>query len=75
MFSLCLIIIIIITLELASEIHRIQLNEFYLFKDEPTNNLDIESIDALADAINRFEGGMRLDIHYLFTLFFRSIFC
>ncbi|KAG1706150.1 ATP-binding cassette sub-family F member 1 [Nymphon striatum] len=24
--------------------------------DEPTNNLDIESIDALADAINAFEG-------------------
>lgn len=27
-------------------------------QDEPTNNLDIESIDALADAINEYEGGM-----------------
>lgn len=26
-------------------------------QDEPTNNLDIESIDALADAINTFTGG------------------
>ena len=26
--------------------------------DEPTNNLDIESIDALADAINEYKGGM-----------------
>ena len=26
-------------------------------QDEPTNNLDIESIDALADAINVFSGG------------------
>ena len=28
--------------------------------DEPTNNLDIESIDALVDAINEFEGGRSL---------------
>lgn len=26
-------------------------------QDEPTNNLDIESIDALADAINEYRGG------------------
>ena len=32
------------------------------FQDEPTNNLDIESIDALADAINTFTGG-ELSIH------------
>ncbi|XP_072014679.1 LOW QUALITY PROTEIN: ATP-binding cassette sub-family F member 1-like [Amphiura filiformis] len=31
--------------------------------DEPTNNLDIESIDALADAINIFEGGVVLVSH------------
>lgn len=30
-----------------------------LFQDEPTNNLDIESIDALADAINDYKGGER----------------
>lgn len=29
-----------------------------IFQDEPTNNLDIESIDALAEAINEFGGGM-----------------
>ena len=28
-----------------------------LILDEPTNNLDIESIDALAEAITEFEGG------------------
>ncbi len=30
----------------------------YLLQDEPTNNLDIESIDALAEAINEFTGGI-----------------
>lgn len=30
---------------------------FLLLQDEPTNNLDIESIDALADAINDYKGG------------------
>ena len=29
----------------------------FLIQDEPTNNLDIESIDALAEAINKFSGG------------------
>ena len=34
------------------------------FQDEPTNNLDIESIDALADAMNEFEGGkLKLSKH------------
>ncbi len=27
-------------------------------QDEPTNNLDIESIDALSEAINEYKGGM-----------------
>eukprot|EP00730_Choanoeca_flexa_P006335 TRINITY_DN12137_c0_g1_i5.p1 TRINITY_DN12137_c0_g1~~TRINITY_DN12137_c0_g1_i5.p1 ORF type:complete len:859 (+),score=338.47 TRINITY_DN12137_c0_g1_i5:54-2630(+) len=31
--------------------------------DEPTNNLDIESIDALVDAINEYEGGVVLVSH------------
>ncbi|KAK6624365.1 ATP-binding cassette sub- F member 1 [Polyplax serrata] len=31
--------------------------------DEPTNNLDIESIDALADAINEFKGGVIIVSH------------
>ncbi|GAB1597945.1 ATP-binding cassette sub-family F member 1-like [Argonauta hians] len=31
--------------------------------DEPTNNLDIESIDALADAINDYEGGVIIVSH------------
>lgn len=31
--------------------------------DEPTNNLDIESIDALAEAINSFEGGIVVVSH------------
>ncbi|KRY55472.1 ATP-binding cassette sub-family F member 1 [Trichinella britovi] len=31
--------------------------------DEPTNNLDIESIDALADAINEFQGGVLMVTH------------
>ena len=34
-----------------------------LILDEPTNNLDIESIDALSDAINDFEGGVILVSH------------
>lgn len=31
--------------------------------DEPTNNLDLESIDALAEAINNFEGGVVIVTH------------
>jgi len=34
-----------------------------LILDEPTNNLDIESIDALADAINNFKGGVIIVSH------------
>lgn len=41
-----------------------------LFQDEPTNNLDIESIDALADAINDYKGGKKYCITYLFFLMF-----
>jgi len=31
--------------------------------DEPTNNLDLESVVALADCIERFEGGVVLVSH------------
>lgn len=31
--------------------------------DEPTNSLDIETIDALADAINCYKGGLLLISH------------
>ena len=34
-----------------------------LILDEPTNNLDIESIDALAEAINEFKGGVIIVSH------------
>ncbi|KAK1934666.1 ATP-binding cassette sub-family F member 1 [Phytophthora citrophthora] len=34
-----------------------------LILDEPTNNLDIESIDALCDAIRDFEGGVVIVTH------------
>ncbi|GAB6022006.1 ATP-binding cassette sub- F member 1 [Chamberlinius hualienensis] len=34
-----------------------------LILDEPTNNLDIESIDALAEAINEFQGGVIIVSH------------
>ena len=34
-----------------------------LFLDEPTNNLDIESIDALCDALKEYQGGVILVSH------------
>lgn len=34
-----------------------------LILDEPTNNLDLESIDALADALSTFEGGVVVVTH------------
>ncbi|XP_037047997.1 ATP-binding cassette sub-family F member 1 [Bradysia coprophila] len=34
-----------------------------LILDEPTNNLDIESIDALAEAINEYKGGVVIVSH------------
>ena len=34
-----------------------------LFFDEPTNNLDIESIDALCEGINNFNGGVIIVSH------------
>ena len=34
-----------------------------LILDEPTNNLDIESIDALAEAINEYQGGVVIVSH------------
>ncbi|XP_021371187.1 ATP-binding cassette sub-family F member 1-like [Mizuhopecten yessoensis] len=34
-----------------------------LILDEPTNNLDIESVDALADAINAYKGGVIIVSH------------
>jgi len=47
----------------------------FVLQDEPTNNLDIESIDALSDAINTYKGGkLTIDLlqikatkHYLLT--------
>uniref|UniRef100_H0XIP5 ABC transporter domain-containing protein n=1 Tax=Otolemur garnettii TaxID=30611 RepID=H0XIP5_OTOGA len=38
-------------------------NSHMLFLHEPTNHLDIETTDALADAINEFESGMMLVSH------------
>lgn len=34
-----------------------------LFMDEPTNNLDVHSVEALADAVDRFEGGVVIVSH------------
>lgn len=36
---------------------------FYISQDEPTNNLDIESIDALAEAITAYKGGVVIVSH------------
>uniref|UniRef100_A0A183J4W0 ABC transporter domain-containing protein n=1 Tax=Soboliphyme baturini TaxID=241478 RepID=A0A183J4W0_9BILA len=36
---------------------------FEQLPDEPTNNLDIESIDALAEAINDYNGGVIMVTH------------
>jgi ATP-binding cassette subfamily F protein 1 len=33
------------------------------FQDEPTNNLDMESIEALTEAVNEFKGGVILVSH------------
>lgn len=38
-------------------------NPHILLLDEPTNHFDMEGIDALADAIKRFEGGLILISH------------
>ena len=34
-----------------------------LVLDEPTNNLDLESVAALADCVERFDGGVILVSH------------
>eukprot|EP01039_Chlorochromonas_danica_P004459 gene4459-4884_t len=39
------------------------MNPHILFLDEPTNNLDIESIDALCDALKVYNGGVVLVSH------------
>uniref|UniRef100_A0A3Q1GZZ9 ATP-binding cassette sub-family F member 1 n=1 Tax=Acanthochromis polyacanthus TaxID=80966 RepID=A0A3Q1GZZ9_9TELE len=41
-----------------------------LILDEPTNNLDIESIDALSEAINEYKGGKKKDYGRMFIVHF-----
>ncbi|KAF0696407.1 Aste57867_12825 [Aphanomyces stellatus] len=41
----------------------ILMNPHVLVLDEPTNNLDIESIDALCEALNQFDGGVVVVTH------------
>ena len=41
----------------------ILMNPHILILDEPTNNLDIESIDALCEALNKFDGGVVVVTH------------
>ncbi len=46
--------------------HLVSVNQMFL--DDPTNHLDIESIDALVDAIKRFEGGVVSSLVLLFDM-------
>ncbi|CAK4881802.1 unnamed protein product [Aphanomyces euteiches] len=41
----------------------ILMNPHMLVLDEPTNNLDIESIDALCEALNEYDGGVVVVTH------------
>lgn len=43
-------------LDLSLELSLL-INCLCVSQDEPTNNLDIESIDALSEAINEYKGG------------------